>query len=146
MLSISLLLLDLKFVRIYLTPNWSMIEQSYQTGKEEDCMMQDCMALISKKTRYKGFSDFLQEMVSLINDARKEEKTYSTKDLQSMFWDMARGFGIPEYDTPKPTHESQWLHAKMNDTATANKRMRRAQHTQNLNSPAYADCKSRSVY
>ncbi|XP_073135169.1 chaperone protein dnaJ 6-like isoform X1 [Henckelia pumila] len=93
-----------------------------------------------------GFSDFLQEMVSLINDARKEEKTYSTKDLQSMFWDMARGFGIPEYDTPKPTHESQWLHAKMNDTATANKRMRRAQHTQNLNSPAYADCKSRSVY
>lgn len=46
MFSISLLLCNLKF--IYLTPNWSMIEQSYQTGKEEGCMMQDCMALILK--------------------------------------------------------------------------------------------------
>ncbi|XP_073300207.1 uncharacterized protein [Primulina huaijiensis] len=76
-----------------------------------------------------GFSDFLQEMVSLINDARKEEKIYSPKELQSMFWDMARGFGLPEYNTKntkKPVCEPQWLHGKTNYAETAKKRMRSA--------------------
>ncbi|KAI3466999.1 hypothetical protein Pfo_023662 [Paulownia fortunei] len=67
-----------------------------------------------------GFADFLQEMVSLMNDARKEGKNYSIEELQSMFWEMAQDFEIPEcssslqqpiYDThcfrgPFSLHES----------------------------------------
>ncbi|KAL0380855.1 UNVERIFIED_CONTAM: hypothetical protein Sangu_0149800 [Sesamum angustifolium] len=33
-----------------------------------------------------GFADFLQEMTSLMNDARKEDKIYSIEELRSMFW------------------------------------------------------------
>lgn len=84
---------------------------------------------IEEEGEVEGFSDFLQEMASLINDVRKEEKIYSPKELQSMFWDMARGFGIPEYNTQntqKPMCEPQWQHGKINDAETAKKRMRSA--------------------
>ncbi|XP_075522339.1 uncharacterized protein LOC142555383 [Primulina tabacum] len=84
---------------------------------------------VEEEVEVEGFSDFLQEMVSLINDARKEEKIYSPKELQSMFWDMARGFGIHEYNTQntkKPVCEPQWLHGETNYAETAKKRMRSA--------------------
>ncbi|KAH6820588.1 Chaperone DnaJ-domain superfamily protein [Perilla frutescens var. hirtella] len=45
-----------------------------------------------------GFADFLDEMVSLMNDAREEEKSYSFGELESMFWEMAQDFEIPDWD------------------------------------------------
>ncbi|PIN25990.1 hypothetical protein CDL12_01269 [Handroanthus impetiginosus] len=46
-----------------------------------------------------GFADFVQEMMSLVNDVRKEGKSYSIEELQRMFWDMAQGFEIPEWSS-----------------------------------------------
>ncbi|KAH7516359.1 hypothetical protein FEM48_Zijuj10G0126600 [Ziziphus jujuba var. spinosa] len=42
-----------------------------------------------------GFSDFLQEMVSLMAQARNEEKNYTLEDLQAMLMEMAEGFDSP---------------------------------------------------
>ncbi|KAL3635995.1 hypothetical protein CASFOL_020542 [Castilleja foliolosa] len=61
-----------------------------------------------------GFADFLQEMVSLMNNSRKEEKNYSMDELQSMFWEMAKDFQIPEWDKSPvqqstTTCESEWF-------------------------------------
>ncbi|KAL3830801.1 hypothetical protein ACJIZ3_019603 [Penstemon smallii] len=53
----------------------------YDTYEEED--------------EVEGFSDFVQEMVSLMNDARKEEKNCSIEELQNMLSEMAQGFDIP---------------------------------------------------
>ncbi|KAK4400027.1 DnaJsubfamily B member 8 [Sesamum angolense] len=55
-----------------------------------------------------GFADFLQEMMSLMNDAKKEEKSYTIEELQSMFWEMAKGF---ECNNPakQPQCEAEWL-------------------------------------
>ncbi|XP_010044173.2 dnaJ homolog subfamily B member 3 [Eucalyptus grandis] len=39
-----------------------------------------------------GFCDFLQEMVSLMGQASREDKQYSMEDLQTMFMEMAEGF------------------------------------------------------
>lgn len=41
---------------------------------------------------FQGFSEFVQEMVSLMADGRREEKTYSLEELQKMFMEMADGF------------------------------------------------------
>ncbi|KAL8531829.1 hypothetical protein ACS0TY_008434 [Phlomoides rotata] len=58
-----------------------------------------------------GFADFVQEMVSLMNDAKKEEKNYSIGELQSMFWEMAQDFQIPEWNQclQQPPYEPQWF-------------------------------------
>ncbi|KAL0326906.1 UNVERIFIED_CONTAM: DnaJsubfamily B member 8 [Sesamum angustifolium] len=55
-----------------------------------------------------GFADFLQEMMSLMNDAKKEEKNYTIEELQSMFWEMAKGF---ECNNPaqQPQCEAEWF-------------------------------------
>ncbi|KAL6969933.1 hypothetical protein U1Q18_029642 [Sarracenia purpurea var. burkii] len=63
-----------------------------------------------------GFSDFLQEMMSLMNEVRTEGKNYSMEELQGMFMEMAKGFEQPEWGWPsysssfqKPSWESsQW--------------------------------------
>lgn len=39
-----------------------------------------------------GFSDFVQEMVTLMNQSRREDKSYSLEELQSMFLEMAQEF------------------------------------------------------
>ncbi|KAL3510610.1 hypothetical protein ACH5RR_030011 [Cinchona calisaya] len=43
------------------------------------------------------FSDFLQEMVSLVENVRKENKVYGLEELQTMFWDMAQSSETPEW-------------------------------------------------
>ncbi|KAK2981302.1 hypothetical protein RJ640_007003, partial [Escallonia rubra] len=43
------------------------------------------------------FADFLQEMMSLMADARRDAKQYSMEELQSMFCDMARSFEFPDW-------------------------------------------------
>nr|GMD23474.1 chaperone protein DnaJ-like [Ipomoea batatas] len=65
-----------------------------------------------------GFADFVQEMVSLMKDVRREGKTYSMEELQTMFWDMAKGFEVPEWPnlSQPPVHlqsSSQWFSGAM---------------------------------
>nr|GMD26635.1 chaperone protein DnaJ-like [Ipomoea batatas] len=66
-----------------------------------------------------GFADFVQEMVSLMKDVRREGKTYSMEELQTMFWDMAKGFEVPEWPNlsqQPPVHlqsSSQWFSGAM---------------------------------
>nr|XP_043626440.1 dnaJ homolog subfamily B member 6-A [Erigeron canadensis] len=43
-----------------------------------------------------GFADFLQEMSSLMENVKKEEKKYSFGEIQDMFWDMARSFNCSD--------------------------------------------------
>ncbi|KAH0990987.1 hypothetical protein GBA52_002470 [Prunus armeniaca] len=42
-----------------------------------------------------GFCDFVQEMVSLMAESRREAKNYSMEDLQTMLMEMAQGFESP---------------------------------------------------
>ncbi|CAL0312146.1 unnamed protein product [Lupinus luteus] len=42
-----------------------------------------------------GFSDFVEEMASLMAQVRSEEKVYGLEELQSMFLEMAKGFKYP---------------------------------------------------
>lgn len=44
-----------------------------------------------------GFSDFVQEMVTLMDQTRREEKSYSLEELQSMLLEMAQGFESPTW-------------------------------------------------
>ncbi|XP_016693263.1 chaperone protein DnaJ isoform X1 [Gossypium hirsutum] len=44
-----------------------------------------------------GFSDFMEEMISLMSQTRKEEKVCSLEELQKMLWDMAQGFESPSW-------------------------------------------------
>ncbi|CAL0313576.1 unnamed protein product [Lupinus luteus] len=45
-----------------------------------------------KEDEDEGFSDFVEEMVSLMAQVRREEKVYGLEELQSMFMEMAEGF------------------------------------------------------
>lgn len=42
-----------------------------------------------------GFCDFVQEMVSLMAESRREAKSYTMEDLQAMFREMVKGFESP---------------------------------------------------
>ncbi|KAE8126110.1 hypothetical protein FH972_020855 [Carpinus fangiana] len=44
-----------------------------------------------------GFYDFVQEMVSLMDQTRREDKNYSIEELQSMLLEMAKGFESPTW-------------------------------------------------
>ncbi|XP_044489637.1 chaperone protein DnaJ-like isoform X2 [Mangifera indica] len=44
-----------------------------------------------------GFSDFVQEMVSLMAQTRKEDKCYSLEELQAMLMEMSEGFGASSW-------------------------------------------------
>ncbi|KAK9277310.1 hypothetical protein L1049_006850 [Liquidambar formosana] len=44
-----------------------------------------------------GFSDFVQEMLSLMAKVRREDKSYSMEELQTMFNEMAQGFDSPQW-------------------------------------------------
>lgn len=54
------------------------------------------------------FSDFVDEMVSLMAEVRREEKVYGLEELQDMFMEMAEGFESPSMycGTPSMVDES----------------------------------------
>ncbi|KAI4313797.1 hypothetical protein L6164_026748 [Bauhinia variegata] len=55
-----------------------------------------------------GFSDFVQEMVSLMAQVRREEKQYSIEELQTMLAEMVQGFETPSWHCgPSLVHERQ---------------------------------------
>ncbi|KAL1556573.1 chaperone protein DnaJ-like [Salvia divinorum] len=56
-----------------------------------------------------GFADFVDEMVSLMKDAREEGKKYSMGEVQSMFWEMAQDFGMAGWDgSASVQHQDVW--------------------------------------
>ncbi|CAK8577443.1 unnamed protein product [Lathyrus sativus] len=54
------------------------------------------------------FSDFMDEMASLMAKVKQEEKVYGLDELQDMFMEMAEGFGAPSmcFGTPMRVDES----------------------------------------
>ncbi|GFP90840.1 Dnaj homolog subfamily b member 8 [Phtheirospermum japonicum] len=95
---------------------WTRSPSLLDEAKEKFQQIQEAYSVLSdrtKRTMYdagmfdaddeedepEGFSDFLQEMESLVDDVRRKEKSYSFGELQSMFRDMAQGFEIPELNT-----------------------------------------------
>ncbi|KAK6922236.1 hypothetical protein RJ641_012743, partial [Dillenia turbinata] len=59
-----------------------------------------------------GFSDFMDEMLSLMADVKREDKIYSMEELQAMFIEMAQDF-----------QSSQWYYGPpVFDSATGSKR------------------------
>lgn len=47
-----------------------------------------------------GFAEFLQEMSSLMENVKKEEKEYSFGEIQTMFWEMAQSFDHSSHGEP----------------------------------------------
>ncbi|XP_021896268.1 uncharacterized protein LOC110813438 [Carica papaya] len=47
-----------------------------------------------------GFCDFVREMTVLIAQSRKKRKYYSMEEIQSMWMEMAEGFGYDEGSSP----------------------------------------------
>ncbi|KAJ8570238.1 hypothetical protein K7X08_006815 [Anisodus acutangulus] len=69
------------------------IQEAYSVlSDQKKRMMYDAGLYDPEEDEDEGFGDFLQEMASLMEDARKEDKNYSMEELQSMFWEMAQGF------------------------------------------------------
>ncbi|CAI8618490.1 unnamed protein product [Vicia faba] len=54
------------------------------------------------------FSDFMDEMASLMVEVKREEKVYGLDELQAMFMEMAEGFETPSmyFGTPTRVDES----------------------------------------
>ncbi|KAK4715531.1 hypothetical protein R3W88_013869 [Solanum pinnatisectum] len=72
---------------------FQQIQEAYSVlSDRKKRMMYDAGMYDPEEDEDEGFADFLQEMVSLMEDSRKEDKSYSMDELQSMFWEMAQGF------------------------------------------------------
>ncbi|XP_027346560.1 uncharacterized protein LOC113858231 [Abrus precatorius] len=65
-----------------------------------------------------GFSDFLEEMLSLMAQVRREKKHYGLEELQAMFMEMAQGFKSPSMycGVPSMMDESRCLKRMRFDT------------------------------
>ncbi|TYH84226.1 hypothetical protein ES332_D02G183500v1 [Gossypium tomentosum] len=67
-----------------------------------------------------GFSDFMEEMISLMSQTRKEEKVCSLEELQKMLWDMVQGFESPSWfcepiEEGGSSKRTKWDSSGMND-------------------------------
>ncbi|KAM7270839.1 hypothetical protein ACFE04_030053 [Oxalis oulophora] len=52
-----------------------------------------------------GCSDFVQELVSMMAQTRREEKVYTLEELQTMFTEMAQGFESTPWFYGQSTYE-----------------------------------------
>ncbi|KAF3668713.1 putative zinc finger homeobox protein 4-like [Capsicum annuum] len=72
---------------------FQQIQEAYSVLSDQNKrMMYDAGVYDPEEDEDEEFTDFLQEMTSLMKDARKENRSYSMEELQSMFWEMAQGF------------------------------------------------------
>lgn len=62
-----------------------------------------------------GFSDFLQEMISLMANVKREGKIYTGEELQSMLMEMVRDFESPQlfcgasiFDNSRSMKRGRW--------------------------------------
>ena len=107
---------------------FQQIQEAYSVlSDQKKRMMYDAGLYDPEEDEDEGFADFLQEMVSLMDDARKEEKSYSMEELQGMFWEMAQGFETTNwfnFSQQQDFKSSQWFcsplaydHSKTSRTA-----------------------------
>ncbi|XP_047944599.1 chaperone protein DnaJ 2-like [Salvia hispanica] len=98
---------------------WNASPSLVDMAKHRFQQIQEAYSVLSdrtKRTLYdagmfdeedEGFSDFVQEMMSLVDDVREEEKTYSIEELEGMFWEMAKAYEIPQWTTNSSTKSKQ---------------------------------------
>ncbi|XP_008810984.2 dnaJ homolog subfamily B member 3-like [Phoenix dactylifera] len=78
-----------------------------------------------------GFHDFVQEMLTLMADVRREEKQYSLEELQRMLAEMAQDFATPPTPPTPPywfggggaSRSSKRFHDDTDPTATRKRRV-----------------------
>ncbi|KAJ9563671.1 hypothetical protein OSB04_008831 [Centaurea solstitialis] len=71
-----------------------------------------------------GFADFLQEMSSLMENVKKEEKQYSFGEIQTMFWEMAQSFDHPNNVYEEPSWCQEMFTLDADDEPKSSKRPR----------------------
>ncbi|XP_052186034.1 uncharacterized protein LOC127797294 isoform X1 [Diospyros lotus] len=84
---------------------FQQIQEAYSVLSDKRTRTMYDAGLFDPEEEYdEGFSDFMQEMVSLMDQVRREEKSCSMEELQSMFMEMVKDFGYPEqsYSSPPP--------------------------------------------
>ncbi|CAN4121695.1 unnamed protein product [Withania somnifera] len=92
---------------------FQQIQEAYSVlSDQKKRMMYDTGLYDPEEDENEGFADFLQEMTSLMKDARKEKRSYSMEELRSMFWEMAKGFETCDWSgfAPQQNFECpQWF-------------------------------------
>ncbi|KAK7252009.1 hypothetical protein RIF29_35679 [Crotalaria pallida] len=72
---------------------FQLIQEAYSVLSDpKKRTMYDVVLYDSQEEEDEGISDFVEEMVSLMEQVRREEKVYGWEELQSMFMEMAQGF------------------------------------------------------
>lgn len=89
---------------------FQQIQEAYSVlSDQKKRMMYDAGLYDPEEDDDEGFADFLQEMASLMKDARKENKSYSMEELQGMFWEMAQGFETCNWSQQQNFESPQWF-------------------------------------
>ncbi|KAH9622814.1 hypothetical protein KSS87_017359 [Heliosperma pusillum] len=65
-------------------------------------MMYDAGMYDSTEEYDEGFSDFMQEMSSLMSQVKQEEVACSMEDLQGMLAELVQGFDAPQWSSGPP--------------------------------------------
>ncbi|XP_071735594.1 uncharacterized protein [Rutidosis leptorrhynchoides] len=88
---------------------WTKNPKLLEKAKQKFQLIQEAYSVLSdekKRSMYdvgmydpqdevdEGFADFVQEMTSLMENVKKEEKKYSFDEIQDMFWEMAQSFNF----------------------------------------------------
>lgn len=88
---------------------FQQIQEAYSVlSDQKKRIMYDAGMYDPEEEEDEGFGDFIQEMVSLMKDVRKEGRSYSMDELQSMFWEMAQGFETCNWSSFSQEESPQW--------------------------------------
>ncbi|KAL3501867.1 hypothetical protein ACH5RR_036316 [Cinchona calisaya] len=110
---------------------FQQIQEAYSVlSDRRKRIMYDSGLYNSDEEEDEGFADFLQEMASLVENVRNENKVYSLEELQTMFWEMAKSFETPAewssinplqsmYNSPQWFHESSTLNSTFETSMSA---------------------------
>ncbi|XP_020976797.1 LOW QUALITY PROTEIN: uncharacterized protein LOC107639293 [Arachis ipaensis] len=75
---------------------FQQIQEAYSVlSDQKKRTMYDAGLYDPEEEEDEGFSEFVEEMVSLMAQVRQEEKEFGLEDLQSMFMEMLEGFESP---------------------------------------------------
>ncbi|ONK68405.1 uncharacterized protein A4U43_C05F11170 [Asparagus officinalis] len=84
-----------------------------------------------------GFCDFVQEMLDLMANVRKEQREYSLEELRGMLAEMSQGFDSV------PPFSSQYFDSNVNNHSASSKRF---QYEENRNLSGFEVLGSRASY